>query len=368
MARGTFLARAITRLLTKNERIKMDDETIEKTLENETKESLERIQRFNLESLPRVDDLGSKMNFGEVVKPAKRLVELYRRLTVTALQDFPNANLTAIKNSCDANYNLFQQVIDFDLAEQANPNQVRESYINQIELAHDAAFNILRPFISYSLHRSADFQRLDTESRAAFQQIKDESEKIKKELEKQKTDAEGILKDIRNTAAEQGVTQQAIYFKEESENHENQAKDWERRTKWLAGFIALYAVLSLFIHKWEWISPENTYETIQFVVSKVLIFAILIYLLLLSAKNYLNHKHNSIVNKHRQNALVTYKALVDASGDDGAKEAVLIQAASCIFNPQSTGYTDTSNSMGNGRSLVEILSKPAVQAVTNATK
>ena len=77
--------------------------------------------------------------------------------------------------------------------------------------------------------------------------------------------------------------------------------------------------------------PNNTYETAQLITSKLLIFAVLTYLLILSAKNYLNNKHNSVVNKHRQNSLMTYKAMVDATDDPGSRGAILIQAASCIF-------------------------------------
>ena len=101
---------------------------------------------------------------------------------------------------------------------------------------------------------------------------------------------------------------------------------------------------------------RNTFETVQLVSSKLLIFGVLTYLLILSAKNYLNHKHNAIVNKHRQNALMTYKAMVDATDDHGSREAILIQAAGCIFNPQTTGYTISGDTPAvSGKSMVEIL-------------
>ncbi len=74
-------------------------------------------------------------------------------------------------------------------------------------------------------------------------------------------------------------------------------------------------------------------------LSKLLIFAVLAYMLLLCARNFLAHKHNSIVNKHRQNALLTFKALADAASKEDQRDVVLTYAAACIFSPQETGYT-----------------------------
>jgi hypothetical protein len=68
-------------------------------------------------------------------------------------------------------------------------------------------------------------------------------------------------------------------------------------------------------------------------------------MLLLSARNFLSHKHNEIVNRHRQNALLTFKALVDAAGQKEAQDVVLSYAAACIFAPQETGYTKTTGTM-----------------------
>ena len=79
------------------------------------------------------------------------------------------------------------------------------------------------PFVGYPLHKSADFQRLDSESRAALQKIKDEANEITAALEKQQTDAETVLDAIRTVAAEQGLTQQAIYFKNEGDQNETDA-------------------------------------------------------------------------------------------------------------------------------------------------
>lgn len=342
-------------------------------IENESlksvNKSLLRVQEFDVEQLPRKVKLGESLNFQGSIEPAKRLISLFKRLSTTALEDFPEDILREIQRECDANHQRFTQIISFEPSAQNNPSRVRDEYIQQLKSAYDPAFKRLSPYISYSLHRSADFQRLDQDARYIFQKIKDEAGSIQSQLRTQEKSAEGILKDIRETAAEQGVTQQAVYFKNESTDHNTDAGKWETRTVWIAVALGIFAIASIFLHKWTWLAPTNTFETVQLVTSKLLIFGVLTYLLILSAKNYLNHKHNSIVNKHRQNALMTYKAMIDATNDIGSREAILIQAASCIFNPQATGYTVGKETPAvSGKSMVEILSKPIVQATASSNK
>lgn len=297
------------------------------------------------------------MNFSSAVPPAQMLVELYKKLSLEALEDFPDQILTAIRNGANHDRQLFGQILAFEL-EQQDPGTQRNSLIQQIKDAYTPAFLNIHPYISYSLHRSADFQRLDSEARATLQSIEDRSSKVSKRLEDHEEDAKGILEQIRNVAAEEGVTQQAIHFRKESENHGEAADSWEKRTNYIAIGLGLYAVLSFFIHKFDFMTPVTTYDAVQLVVSKILVFSVIGYMLYLSARNFLNHKHNSIVNKHRQNALMTYKTLVEASTEAGVKDAILLQAANSIFSPQSTGYTSVGSEASTPQSVIEILSKP----------
>lgn len=324
--------------------------------------SLERIQSFDVETLPRAAELGKSFAFTDVVEPASRLVELFKRLSSKALDDFGASQINQVKTQSDSCYNLFHEILSFD-ATQTNAHNVQQSLIQKVVAAYQAAFNTLLPLIGYSLHKTADFQRLDSEARAALQGIKDEASSITGDLEQQKKDAESALEAIRTVAAEQGVTQQAIYFKNEADSNDEGSKKWKDETLKYAIILGIYSVLSLFIHKIPWIAPSNPYETVQMAVSKVLIFAVISFMLYLSARNFLSHKHNAVVNKHRQNALMTYKALVEAAGDkQQASEAILIHAAACIYAPQPTGYTGGSADAQGARSVIELLSKPIAES------
>ncbi len=322
-----------------------------------TIQSLERIREFDISTLPQEDRLGQSFTFSAVLEPARRLSALFRRLPISVLEDLPSSQLLAVRNQADSVFNHFGQILTFNPLSQDSSQQY-QSLITTTTNLYQSVFNALHPFISYSVAKTTDFERLEGEARATLQRIKDESDGLKADLEVSKESAIKVLEEIRTVAAEQGVTQQAIYFKQEADQHDVESEKWRKWTRNMAWAVGIYAALSILIHKIPWISPENVYQTVQLTASKVMIFSVLAFMLYLCAKNFLSHKHNSIVNRHRQNALMTYKAIVEAA-DKMNQDAVLIHAAACIYSPQTTGYAGNDGSQIQGsRSIIELLAKP----------
>ena len=66
------------------------------------------------------------------------------------------------------------------------------------------------------------------------------------------------------------------------------------------------------------------------------------------------NKHNEVINRHRENALKTYKALVDAAGADANRDIVLTNASECIFLSQTTGFGKSDSSDGKALSMLNI--------------
>jgi membrane protein implicated in regulation of membrane protease activity len=176
-------------------------------------------------------------------------------------------------------------------------------------------------------------------------------------LAKDQDEAKRILEEVRKVAAEQGVSQQAHYFAQESIEHDKEAKWWRNWTVVTAGLLVAYVAATAFLHKWSFLAPTNTYETVQLALSKALAFIVLAFLLLMCARNFFSHKHNAIVNKHRQNALLTFKALVDAAGSEERRDVILTYAASCIFSPQETGYAKGSGAPDMPLNIIQALPK-----------
>ena len=320
-------------------------------------EALERVQTFDPETLGRVDDLGRQMNFAEAVKPAEAIIAIYRRIPMSALPDFTDIQLNAILVQANADYNVFKQILDFNAAS-SDAVVTRANILVSIKVRRDQLFDQLWQYVAYGVARITDTSLLETQARATIQGIQDQAANLTEQLTKAKTDADTALAAIRAVASEQGVSQQAIYFKDEATAQEALAGKWLIYTYRFAGALGVFAVLSLFLHKLDWIRPTTNAEMLQLITSKILIFTVLGYLLILAARNYAAHKHNAVVNRHRQNALLTYRALVTAAEGTGTQDIVLAHAASCIFSPQDTGFAHAKGESSVGsKSVLELLTK-----------
>ncbi|WP_031555313.1 hypothetical protein [Parvularcula oceani] len=302
------------------------------------RESLERVQTFDPEMLPQKDRLSKSFRFDEAVEPAKKLVALFKKLPAEILPELADQQLKQVGDSANAVYNTFEQIISFDET-QANSLQARASIITNITSQYQTTFNAIYPIVSYAMARTVDFSSLAHQGQAAIQSIRDQTSAIQKELESTSEEAEKILEEVREAAAEQGVSQQASYFASEANRHAELATKWRDVTWWTSGALALYSFIMLFSHSIPFLAANSVYGAIQFTTSKFLFAFVLGYLVFLSARNFLSHRHNQIVNTHRQNALMTYRTLVDAGGTPEARDSVLSFAAAAIYQLHDTGYT-----------------------------
>lgn len=73
------------------------------------------------------------------------------------------------------------------------------------------------------------FLSLFLEARATLQSIEDKAKKVTDALAGHEFEAKRVLDEIRNVAAEEGVTQQAAHFRAESEHHEGEAEKWRNQ-------------------------------------------------------------------------------------------------------------------------------------------
>ncbi|PGH37774.1 MAG: hypothetical protein CRN43_19145 [Candidatus Nephrothrix sp. EaCA] len=327
------------------------------SLLEEAKLSLERMQKFDVKTLPRVEELGKEMNFQSAVGTAERMVNLYKQLAIDLMDDLPQNVLQQLKDRADSDYSLFHEVLAFKVT-QPDPQHERNNIIRKLESAHELTFSTLHPYVAYSLHRSADFQRLNTDARAMLQSISEQADEFTKKMNTHEGDAKRVLEEIRSSAGEKGVTHQADRFQKEATEHKAQAKRWLWGTIILAIILVAYVVLTLWLRKTPCLIPTTTYDAVQLSISKVLIFSVIAYMLFLSARNFLSHKHNAIVNRHRHNALVIHRVLIEAAGEQGNREAIMVQAMSYILAPQTTGYAGGAGNEGISlRSVAKLLSK-----------
>ena len=181
----------------------------EKQTRQQAIESLVRMQSFDTSLLPRERELGSVVNFAGAVPPAERLISLYKRVSITALEDIPLPQLNSLTQQANGDYNILKQILDF---QPGRPGNERNNLINQLDQAYQQAFINLHPLVSFSASKSIDFQGLERQARATIQKVEDLGTKLTDNLGKKSQEAELVLDLVRKAAAEQGVSQRATYF------------------------------------------------------------------------------------------------------------------------------------------------------------
>lgn len=331
----------------------------------EARSALKAIQDYDASILARRSDLGA-LSFDDAVPIASELIAMFNRLALAALDDFPDSVLDRVQARSASVIAILKSMEGFTLKGNANPTKEQETLIAQLRTQIDAVFNELHPYISYSLHRVADFGRLEVDSRDAVARIQRQADENAQELAKIRDEAETTLNAVRDLAAKGGVSAQGVFFKNEADAHETAANAWRKATFWAGGVLFVLAIATLFLHKHGFFAPSNVYDTVQLALSKVLIVGVAAYALFFCARNYMGHRHNVVINRHRQNALFTYTALTEGAADPGHRSAVLLQAASAIYSPQATGYAQAEGEGGATKSAIEIGLKAATASAAKS--
>lgn len=317
----------------------------------ELRESLKKLNQIEGEALGRREELGTAFNFEQGIPIFERTLKLFRDLSECNFDNLPLGRLNSLKQSADQALTAFNEVKRFNLEAQQNPREARDRMIKKIENDYPTHFDKLSPIIAYSVRKGTDFARLEREGKESLQlmgKIRTDHETRGKEM---LDDMATTLGKVRQAAADVGVAQHSVHFANESKHHLKWGRGWLITT----GLVGIVTVAFAWFSLHTALSGDSPFHIIRFTVSRILIISILSYGLVWSARNYSAHKHNEVINKHRQNALSTFEAFVKATDDQETKNAVLLQATHCIFTPQRSGYLGKDSEPSSTNRFIEIL-------------
>ena len=202
---------------------------------------------------------------------------------------------------------------------------------------------------------SNDFTEWRERGKKALDSIGEDASEAILQARAASQEAQDILSHIRQVAAENGVTQMSTYFATEASEHQASAKNWLAASCVVSSILIAYAIVTFFI--FNWFGSMSPAESAQIVTSKLLVFGVLLFGLLQCVKSYNAHRHNSVTNKHRQNALLTFRSLVDAGNSPELRDAVLQHAAAAIYAPNDSGYLRTEERGYGPQALISLLPK-----------
>ncbi len=315
---------------------------------------VEELAAVDPKALARTSDLSPDINFKDAVPHFEEMLDLCKQLSQRDISRLTVPQLTAITGACTKLSTLVQQVRDFDL-NQNTPGDVCKAIIVEVGSAYDDVMNPLLLPLAFTATQATDYAKIEREAKGYHATMKTEAEKLSAFIESARGEAESALAAVKEQAAEAGVSTNAQIFVGDAQKHHDLAQGWLKATIWMAvgTFVAATAALvTAFVYH-----PADLAASIQYIVAKLLVLSILSLGVLWCARNYKSQKHNETLNKHRANALMTFRAFVEGTSDVRVKDAILMQAAQAAFSSRPTGFDAPEKDSQTINPVVEILGK-----------
>lgn len=329
----------------------------------EARKSLAELAEIKASSLARTEDLSRDINFSEAVPYFEEMLDIVKQLNQRDISRLALGQLNQIVAGCTQISAHIKSVNDFDL-NQNTPLDVCKAIIEKIKNAYDAVMEPLTIPLAYTATQATDYAKIEREAKGYHATMKEEAEGFKKTLDAYKLEAEKALLAVKEQAAEAGVSTNAQIFLTDSANHALIAKTWLKATIITTGITLLVAVGFVgisFIY-----IPATTAVAIQYVVSKIILLSTLSFGIFWCARNYKSSKHNETLNKHRANALSTFRAFVEGSEDQTIKDAILLQTSQAAFSNRPTGYESQEKEAQTINPVVEILGKSLAKSASSS--
>lgn len=303
--------------------------------------------------LIRKDDLGKELNFEPLRSSFENVIQLVNKLNLVELQNCSLSQLQKLGEDFGQVHSRMVTLKQFNVTNMGNPTGERNSLIVRFEQAVDKFIDAAVPVLLMGLvYRAEDESQLKLLELA--HRIQNEGELAIKESKTKVEEINTILENAKSAAVKTGVAAHGNIFGAESVEHAAEAKKWLNFTVWMligTGAIAIIMFLLMFCP-----AVQNAkINPIQLAISKIVILTICFIGVNICNKNYKAHKHNAILNKHRQNALSTFETFVKAGSDDQTKNAVLLQTTQSIFASQNTGYNSAENDNEVPNKIIEIV-------------
>jgi len=308
------------------------------------KNALQPLITIDPRQLVRADVLGRELSFESGLPIFERTIGLFKDLSECALDNTPYEILQQLVGYTQQALSQFQQIQQFSIDKNpSNPKTVRDNLITQLQNQWNSYYQAITPHVAYSVRRGTDFDARQIASDA------------RTDRDKTLVEMQGALDKVRQAAAEAGVAQHAIHFKQEAEAYSKQSNWWLGFTVGLGLLTVAYALYSLGYQLHEVVLSAPTGRLVALALSRLIAISILSTGIVFCAHNYSATRHNFVINRHRQNALSTFETFVKAARDDQTKDAVLVQATRSIFSPQTSGYLKGENEPPQANQIVEII-------------
>ena len=316
------------------------------------------IRAVDLKDVARLEDLGKEYHFSAAPTYIAGIVSLINSIDPDNTDVIPPQVWREVNNLLGQVITIVEHITSFR-PNQANPIAERDSIEQQLSDLHYQLFGRLSE-ISSATNLSSDlsaFRGAISQSQQALSEqvsqllkgyeertseIENSAAKVLSEAKESAVSSSSAIRDLlektRNEAAEIITAREAEHFSNASVEFKDSAERWLKATVASVLVLIIGAMVFLVMASFGLYSKLDAVSGVQVGLAKLFLFGVLGYVAAQCAKNYFAAKHNEAVNRHRQNAILAYRALVEATGSPEHRDIVLTHAAAAVFAPQDTAF------------------------------
>lgn len=334
--------------------LKPDDET-HRRARKRIEENLRQALLHDPDSLIRRQELGDKFALLELNGMIRVIREYLSRLQeANSYYLIGPKRLEQVANLVEQSRILLDDIAKFEPSDNDKRGELRQRC--------EAIWNdcsLFQPYLGYEAAWADSVrllpQHVDTELKQIRSDLAEEVRKLSHDWEEEGkaklaqvdaalTRVELVEAAVRAAAEQAGINAQAKFFQAEARHHDMLS------IVWLIALLATGATTVYYMVVW--LEPqlievartaqrknEPLHVIVVTTVSRVAMLSLLWFVVLWCARNFNAHRHNVVVNRHRQNAISSFRAFAEGDQIDPAtKNAILLSATQSVFAPQSTGY------------------------------
>ncbi|MBA4077872.1 MAG: hypothetical protein C0508_22780, partial [Cyanobacteria bacterium PR.023] len=160
-----------------------------------------------------------------------------------------------------------------------------------------------------------------------------------------------LIADIKSKLGDIGSSHHAVKFREEANRQYKEAFLWLAVAALVSGFIVWY---SFGLEHTILLEKELT-RLWPLLALKGVVVSVASVLLFVCVRSFSACRHNMIVNRHRENALSTFKLFSEAAQDSDTRNAVLMEATKAVFSQAPSGYLKAANETSPTTHIVEMI-------------
>ena len=329
------------------------------------------MQGFNFAIL--LDEKLVSFGFANSASEVGCLVNAFQRLSPKLLSTFSVSDLNNIAEYAKKAQAVLKPIVNMN-KHRGGAYYGERTTAEEIKVMCETLLPIVQDYVERSVFargQRKEMEDLQSEMQDTVAQLKETSKRGAATLAETTRKVESVVQEAEKKfhqeaqsqlelLAQTSVKKQSSFFYLEAEGHKTAARWWCGAAVIAACVFLIYAFYGgnwntvdfSEIDDMDW-TPKSTYLIVRAAITRALIFAVLGYALFFCAKNYTAHRHNAVVNRHRQNALSTYRTLMRANKEPGNADVILTQAARFIYTPQDSGYAHGGGTEGGNVSVLE---------------